>query len=268
MQPFRMAADESATGEVAVRVIGWRMPFPEPVESAAAMGWFCFLYHDPVLVRTDRGSEELPAETAQVVPLGRPLAHRPLGDRLLRSWIRCDGPHLPACLDAAGLVAQRAYRLAPGHEVGEALLALHRACAHPRGCAPGLVRSLVQAWMHIVVRDAGPAHPGGIEAVRRRLEQGYARPQRLDDLAQLAGCSRAQLCRRFRAALGCSPIQYVLRLRLEAAREQLLTTGAGIAEIARACGFADRYHLTRAFAARYGCGPAACRRGGDGGRSF
>jgi AraC-like DNA-binding protein len=259
MRPFRMVGDEGPAGALAIRVIGWRMPFPEPVRGTA-QSWFCCLFHDAVRATTADGETDLPPETALIVPVGEPFTHRPLGTRLLRSWIRCDGRDLAGMLAAAGLASRCAYPLSAGHAVGEALLALHRACTHPRR-SPALERDLLQAWMRVVARDlAGAATPLGIDAVRARLEATYAQPQRLDELARLAGCSRAQLCRRFRAAAGCSPIAYVMRLRLEAAREQLVTTELGIAEIAAACGFSDRFHFTRAFSARYGLGPAACRR--------
>jgi AraC-like DNA-binding protein len=260
MHSFRMVADQGPAGDFAIRVVGWRMPFPEPTRSAAAIGWFCFHFHDPVRLLTGQGEQDAPAETVIVCPVGEPLAHRPRGDRLLRSWVRCDGASVAGVVAAAGIEAHRAYPLARDHEAGDALLALHRACAH-RARIPALERDLFQAWLRIIARDASRTpEPLGIEAVRARLEEGFARPQRLDELAHLAGCSRAQLCRRFRTALGCSPIAYVLRLRLEAARELLTTTGLDIAAIAAKCGFSDRYHLTRAFSARYRQGPAAYRR--------
>ncbi len=181
---------------------------------------------------------------------------------LARSWIRCAGAKVADMVNAAGLQSRTPYVLATDSDVQSALLALHRACTHPRQPSQGLVESLFRTWLYSVARDVGRSNSvhTGVEAVRRHLDIGHLQPQRLDQLAALAGCSRAQLCRRFRRLVGMSPIQYVLQLRLETARELMLSTERDIESIAQDCGFSDRYHLSRAFSARYGMGPATCRR--------
>lgn len=258
MRPFRMEAGAPPDPGCAIRVIGWRMPFLEPVRGIAH-GWFLFHFHHRVRALTEAGEEALPGDTVLVVPQDHPLAHRPLEHRLLRSWIRCDGPRVAALLEHAGLRPRRPYRLARDHDLDGALLALHRACSHPHRSA-GLEQSLLTAWAQIVVRDADRSPvPLGMDAVRAHIEADAAAPHRLDALARLAGCSRAQLCRRFRRAVGLSPMAYVARLRLERARELLATTIQPIPAIAAACGFADRYHLTRAFHRHFGDTPARCR---------
>lgn len=264
MRPFRMVGVEVPGAALSIPVIGYRMALPEPVVTDAAVAWFCFHFHHPVVCGTRAGEQTLPAGTVLLIAPGEPIAHRPQGTVLERSWLRCAGPAVAPAVAEAGLRTRVPYVLGADAEALAVLLELHRACVHPRGTTPGLLLARLRTWLHTVARDAGPAPAGlaGIEAVRRQLETSYLLPQRLDHLAGVAGCSRAQLCRRFRRAVGCSPLQYVLRLRLEAARDLLLTTGRDIPAIAEDCGFSDRYHLSRAFSARFGMGPAACRRAG------
>ncbi len=78
-------------------------------------------------------------------------------------------------------------------------------------------------------------------------------------LAELAGCSRAQLERDFVRVFGVSPMRYRARLRLQLARF-LLAGSAPIAEVAQDCGFADQSAFTRWFRRATGLAPGSWRR--------
>jgi AraC-like DNA-binding protein len=74
------------------------------------------------------------------------------------------------------------------------------------------------------------------------------------ELEQLAGLSRFDLARQFRALYGTSPYRYSLQRRLDFARAEL-GSGRPLVEVALAAGFADQAHFTRLFAATYGLPP-------------
>jgi AraC-like DNA-binding protein len=69
--------------------------------------------------------------------------------------------------------------------------------------------------------------------------------------------SASYFTRAFRQSLGTAPHQWLLRLRVERAKEQLLNSDASLADIAVGCGFADQSHFTRVFAKQIGVGPRA-----------
>jgi AraC-like DNA-binding protein len=80
----------------------------------------------------------------------------------------------------------------------------------------------------------------------------------LDHLAQLAGMSRYQLIRAFRAATGMTPHAYQLNLGVNRARQGLQAGGA-LADIACELGFADQSHLQRVFKAHAAITPGRYR---------
>jgi AraC-like DNA-binding protein len=80
------------------------------------------------------------------------------------------------------------------------------------------------------------------------------------DVAAAAGVSAARLHVLFREWMNTSPGRYLLRLRLEHAREQLLGGRETIAEIALTAGFSEQSAFSRAFRRRFGDSPAAFRR--------
>ena len=82
----------------------------------------------------------------------------------------------------------------------------------------------------------------------------------LKAVAAAVGVHPIHLARQFRARMGCTFGEYVRRIRLSRALEQLRCSSASIAEIAAATGFADQSHLTRLISATVGFSPAAYRR--------
>lgn len=100
-------------------------------------------------------------------------------------------------------------------------------------------------------------------AVRRMLERpGEVRS--LSGLAEELGLSHRQFDRRFKAATGLTPRQFLLRARVQQACRRLLETRVPISEIALESGFCDQSAFTAQFRARMGMTPLAYRRRGGG----
>jgi AraC family transcriptional regulator len=100
-----------------------------------------------------------------------------------------------------------------------------------------------------------------LAGVRELLHERLAEPVPLADMAAVAGLSVSQFARQFKARVGVAPHQYLLRLRVDAARRMLTDGRLPIAEVATRCGFSHQEHLTRVVTARLGATPAAIRRG-------
>jgi len=80
----------------------------------------------------------------------------------------------------------------------------------------------------------------------------------LGNLAALAGMSRYQLIRGFRAATGLTPHAWQLNQRINQARA-CLRAGKALADIAHNLGFADQSHFQRMFKAHTGVTPGSYR---------
>lgn len=91
--------------------------------------------------------------------------------------------------------------------------------------------------------------------IRARPSEIYS----VENLASLAGMSRSTFARQFTEALGASPMEYVLRARLQHAASLLGNTTLSIKQIAAASGFASRSHFSRAFRLLYGIDPSGYR---------
>lgn len=96
------------------------------------------------------------------------------------------------------------------------------------------------------------------------LEKNYKRDWRLDDIARIACMSKSNLLSVFKEATGSSPIDYLIRIRLQKAAEMLASTSLNISEISPECGFADSNYLTRQFRKIYKLSPREFRKNSHG----
>lgn len=79
----------------------------------------------------------------------------------------------------------------------------------------------------------------------------------LEVLAQIVNISSSHLRRLFKQATGMAPHQYLINLRVNRAKELLLTGSFSVNEVAAEVGFADQSHLHRHFKRIFGITPKA-----------
>jgi AraC family cel operon transcriptional repressor len=81
----------------------------------------------------------------------------------------------------------------------------------------------------------------------------------LSRLRSLAGVSDGHLARSMTAHYGCSPVEFVNRLRLDHAAKLLATTTNQVGTIASRCGFSSHAYFCGKFQARFGSSPGQYR---------
>jgi transcriptional regulator of acetoin/glycerol metabolism/AraC-like DNA-binding protein len=105
----------------------------------------------------------------------------------------------------------------------------------------------------------GGLSPGAARRVRDHVEAHLSENIDLAGLAAIAGLSVYHFARAFKQSTGLTPHQYLVRQRLERAKEMLTRTEGSLAEIALAAGFADQSHLGRHFRQILGVTPSQFR---------
>ena len=105
---------------------------------------------------------------------------------------------------------------------------------------------------------------GGVaeESLRRVLEYIQANLDgdlHLQELAEIADLSTFHFAKLFKRSTGCSPHQFVLRRRLERAKELLRNPHISLSEVSLRAGFADQSHLTNVFRRFVGLTPSRFR---------
>lgn len=114
-------------------------------------------------------------------------------------------------------------------------------------------------------RSPSPAvspHDATVAAAVAYLDEHFAEPLRIEQVAATVFLSPDHFTKVFAAVMGRTPSDYLRHVRLERAKALLRTSDAPVSEIAEMCGFSESAYFIRAFRAATGVTPHAYRRSG------
>jgi AraC family transcriptional regulator len=106
----------------------------------------------------------------------------------------------------------------------------------------------------------GGLAPWQVKRACERLDSDLGGTLSLQQIAAEFGLSVSHFSRAFRISTGLPPHQWLLRQRVNAAKQLLTARDLSLSEIAISAGFANQSHFTRVFSAQVGASPAAWRR--------
>jgi AraC family transcriptional regulator len=121
-----------------------------------------------------------------------------------------------------------------------------------------LIKKFGEITRHIP-RLKGGLSCAHIKEVIAYIEENIDKDIRLDDLATLSGLSRFHFARSFRESLGDTPYQFILKKRIQKAKELLVRPEWNVRQIASATGFADVSQFSKMFRKTIGATPTAWR---------
>jgi AraC-like DNA-binding protein len=116
---------------------------------------------------------------------------------------------------------------------------------------------LSRAYTQIPAEKAQPLHQ--ISGLLGYLEQHYAEPLTIGDLARKAHMSQSTLFRVFRHIMDRSPMDYLIQLRIDKAAQILRRESRRISEVSEAVGFSDSNYFSRQFHHVMGVSPREYR---------
>jgi AraC-like DNA-binding protein len=102
----------------------------------------------------------------------------------------------------------------------------------------------------------GIRHQSGIQRVIQHTLTHYGEPFSMNETLHLAGMSKATFARQFLRFTGLTYTEFLLRVRLDHARQLLLTTDNTISTIAFDVGFNHLSHFNRAYRERFAKTPS------------
>lgn len=107
-------------------------------------------------------------------------------------------------------------------------------------------------FLHVAGKDHGDE---AVVALQAWMEADPSRGFRIAELAARAGLSARSVHRRFTGATGMTPVEYLHRLRVEAAKRLLEGSSLSFERITEQVGYADARGFSRLFKARVGLAP-------------
>lgn len=124
---------------------------------------------------------------------------------------------------------------------------------------------VVESFQHLAAarpQAAGVARAAFSQLVHRAVDlmSTDLREINIDQLARKLGVNRSHFSVRFSSELGISPTQYLINLRMEAAKKMLADTDWPISRIAGEVGYADMFYFARVFKVRENLTPTQYRK--------
>jgi AraC-like DNA-binding protein len=149
-------------------------------------------------------------------------------------------------------------------ETADAALRLIRLLDRPRAAAVLQTQLLREMHYWLLAGRHGPAirrlaWPNSsarrVAAAVERLRSEFAKPLRVEHLAQAVGMSASSFHEHFRAATSLTPLQFQKQLRLIEARRLMLSEGLAPSAAGFAVGYASTPQFTREYGRMYGLPP-------------
>jgi AraC family transcriptional regulator len=131
-------------------------------------------------------------------------------------------------------------------------------------CSPMALEGLVLALLAEAIRGSkrpvARGLPPWLARARDLIDDCFATPLSLGQVARAVGVHPVTLAREFRRRIGVSVCEYVRRRRVQRAARALSCSETPIAQVALDVGFSDHSHLTRLFKRTTGYTPSEYRR--------
>ena len=196
------------------------------------------------------------------LPAGEPHSNE-FGNRFQSLDVWFEPRWIPELIERSGSLAH------PSHHLGgagvSALRRLHREFRHADDLTPLVMEALVVEALAEIARAASQIGkhrpPRWLTQARELLHGRFRESVGLREIAAAVDVHPGHLARTFRAHYGCTPGEYVRRLRIERAQRLLASTELPVGTIAAELGFADHSHFGRTFKQTTGVTPAQYRRG-------
>jgi len=194
-----------------------------------------------------------------------PHAYQSLSGPLVVDWITFSGLGVVPLLSVGPLGGSGVYRLTNAHRVISLMERAWRDASEPNPASTLSVA--VYELLVTLAEDAAGARQssatdrrGRLEPVVQALSHDPAYPWTVPEMADLLGQTAQSLGRQFRDALGCAPLEYLVRLRLGRAQRLLVERpDLRIHEVGKAVGWNDTNYFVRLFRIREGLTPGQFR---------
>lgn len=115
-----------------------------------------------------------------------------------------------------------------------------------------LCRTIIQDMLCqlIQINDVivhNPAHYSKIETVKQYINNNYTKPITVEELSKMVGLSPSHFRKIFREIVGMSATQYAIYMRINKAKDLLMSGEANVSEAAFQSGFKDVFYFSTLF---------------------
>ncbi|MGO4495322.1 AraC family transcriptional regulator [Paenibacillus sp. 2RAB27] len=188
-------------------------------------------------------------------------------------WVASTGRSVDSLLSQIGVSPQQAVVSGNNPRTIRHFYRHLRACFNQTSF-PQLEELEAEGWLRLLFRELGrvnthhiSAKPAAETDIQRQIGQAirylelqYTQAVSIEHLARNLGYHRTYLCKMFKQYTGLSPMQYLFNIRMERAKQLLMTTAMTIDQVASSVGFNDALYFSKQFHKWSGSAPSVYRK--------
>lgn len=181
--------------------------------------------------------------------------------RYCHSWIHCNGPLVAELLQTHEIPLRSPIPLAP-----ESILRffedIHRELIQERNVDEIIAENLFENWIRDLRRSLHQPSTQvseNLRVAREYIDNHYEKPVTLGALALIAHQSNSHFSSEFKRSFGVSPIDYLIRRRLDRAAYLLRDVNLNVTQIAERVGYENLFHFSKQFKKYHGMSPRSMR---------
>ena len=248
-------------GRLRIRGIGIqeRMP-PSIIHRPVGTGDFLIMYfYEPVEVSSGGPPVECPEGTLMIWEPGQLQHYGTRKHGFKHTWIHCDGTLVESLLEKNSLVCGENMQISSA-STERYLTMIYDEISESSAVDEGVTSALMTALVCAIGRERrkktfpGKA-PEQLIKVRNMIESGCETGFTLGELAANSGYSVPHFSALFKKYFNTSPIEYLIRARMNRAAYLLRDSNRRIGEVAALSGYDDIFHFSKLFKKHFGKSP-------------
>ncbi|MBQ8893731.1 MAG: helix-turn-helix transcriptional regulator [Clostridia bacterium] len=224
-----------------------------------------YLYEGALTVQLGNEPEKtLQSGAVLAVPPGVPFYYlHQKGEAIRYYWVHFTGSHAAELWDQFGLPREGLWQPLSVSEL--ALVAFRRLTEEMKNPPDAITRQCAAAAMTLMLAELvrlinDTRSCRRLERSFNYLQEHFTEPIAISTLAGLEQLGPSRYHQLFRAQIGCSPNQYITRLRMSLAKKLLADSSEPISRVAAACGYEDEFYFSRVFRRECGVSPSIYRK--------
>lgn len=220
----------------------------------------------PCMVRDGSGTRRVDEGEAIIYPPGSAQYNRPVEQPFRNHWLHLYGRGCRKLIRSSGLPLNEIFTPGEWGFIAPSIHQMRLELFQDRDFKLELLQRMAEIFLlrlgrscherqQALASSADIAHFEALQELRGQVLNRFAEEWTVEKMAGLANLSRSRFCFLYKKFFNISPVNDLIRCRLEQARDMMMRSDLTVEAVAGRCGFASGIHFHRLFKKHFGASP-------------
>ena len=227
--------------------------------------WFLIYSTTPIQIRIDHKLRKCPANTFMIWPDTKGHYYGNIEQQWNHSWLHCHGALIESILQQNSIPIYEPFQFNKPKIVEKYIRDFYVEKTSFVNPDAAILENIFINFIREISRvynenSCDTEIPEPFLRVRTYIESKFYEKITLPKLAEIACYSPPHLISEFKKYFGCTPIDYLKRIRMSIARTLLLDQNLRVGQIATQVGYSDIFQFSKQFKSHFKCSPSELKR--------